>query len=402
MNTRISKACLGFAFTLITSACFAQDDGSKVTTPPIFTADSLASGNAKDVLTSFFQLAFDQLTGKDKQLNFNSNPFALMLKSNPSLNVDTNYGKYRALRKFNFGVGLNLDSAYHFNGFSSGFKYALVNKRDTAASSLLHRAMDDDPLAHQRDSLHTLLTAFELTLAPDQRAKFHTALRQLLTKDIAFNQLDADLQAKVNQLVTADPKEFELIAQMIDQRPTSSFVREGKRVFDSLKNVVKQGLLWTVGVSDTTYKDQFFFSNIVVGTEIVKGIGAYHPGSNVEFDVKGALHLLDDSLAMGRDLKRSFLTFEPGFNWVIRNKQNDQSWLEFQLSGAYSHNFTTLYASEKRDSLTFNGTLRIRVYNDIWIPLSIKYDPRSGNFLGFINVRFNFSGQGGKSAAKKS
>jgi len=402
MNTRITKTCLGFAITLISSTCFGQNDGSKATAPTVFTADSLASGNAKDVLTSFFQLAFDKLTGKDKQLNFSSNPFALMLKSDSSLNIDTNYGKYRSLRKLNFGAGLNLDSSYHFNGFSSGVKYALIDKRDTAASAWLHRSMDDDPLGHQKDSLHNLLVKFELTLDIDQRSSFHNAIRQLFLKDTPFNKLDTTLQAKVKEIITTDPKEFNLIARIIDTRPSSSLVREGRMIFDSLKNVVKQGLLWTVGVSDTTYNDQFFFSNIVIGTEIVKGIGAYHQGSNLEFDVKGALHLLDDSLAKGRDLKRSLLTFEPGFNWVIRNKQNDQSWLEFQISGVYSHNFTTLYSSEKRDSLTFNGTLRIRVYKDIWVPLAIKYDPKSGNFLGFINVRFNFSGQSGKSAAKKN
>jgi hypothetical protein len=370
---------------------FAQNDTSSQTVKPptIFTADSLASGNTKDVLTSFFQLAIDQLTGPNKQLNFNSNPFALMLKSNPVLNVDTNYRKYRALRKTNFGFGLQLDSAYHFNGFSSGVKYALVNKRDTATSATLSKLLHNSQIVNERHVLLRALNAHIITLQSPQREIFEDAVHKLFSVDTPFNKLDTAVQRKVRELVQEN--NLHLLTRIVDEDPSSNFTRANRANFDSLKNEIKQGLLWTVGVSDTTYKDQFFFSNLVLNTEIVKGFGAYKPGNNLEYDIKAALNLLDDSLAKGRDLKRAILNFEPGLNWVIRNKENDKSWLEFKISGSYSHNFTTLYNEERRDSLTFNGTLRIRVYEDIWIPLEFKYDPRSGNVLGFINVHFNFT-----------
>jgi len=53
-----------------------------------------------------------------------------------------------------------------------------------------------------------------------------------------------------------------------------------------------------------------------------------------------------------------------------------------------------LYADEKRDRLILNGTLRLRIYNDIWVPLEIKYDPDAGNVFGFLNVRANFTALG--------
>src|SRR5215203_293069 len=127
-------------FTLLvlhsTLICAGQQiTASKVKT--ILTADSLRSGNAKDVLTSFFQLSFNRLTGPDKELNFNSNPFAIMLKSNPELAIDSDYYRYRALRKTNFGFGIKLDTSFRFNGFSSGIKYALIDQRDSSTSKLL-------------------------------------------------------------------------------------------------------------------------------------------------------------------------------------------------------------------------------------------------------------------------
>jgi hypothetical protein len=233
------------------------------------------------------------------------------------------------------------------------------------------------------------LNAHIITLQSPQREIFEDAVHNLFSVDTPFNKLDTAVQRKVRELVQEN--NLHLLAKIVEEDPSSNFTRANRANFDSLKNEIKQGLLWTVGVSDTTYKDQFFFSNLVLNTEIVKGFGAYKPGNNLEYDIKAALNLLDDSLAKGRDLKRAILNFEPGLNWVIRNKANDKSWLEFKISGSYTHNFTTLYNEERRDSLTFNGTLRIRVYEDIWIPLEFKYDPRSGNVLGFINVHFNFT-----------
>ena len=81
------------------------------------TADSLASGNYKDVLTSFFQLAFDKLTGKNKELKFSSNPYAIMLRANPELAIDSAYIRHKVLRNLNFNFSLKLDTSYKFNAF---------------------------------------------------------------------------------------------------------------------------------------------------------------------------------------------------------------------------------------------------------------------------------------------
>jgi len=43
--------------------------------------------------------------------------------------------------------------------------------------------------------------------------------------------------------------------------------------------------------------------------------------------------------------------------------------------------------------------VRIRIFNDIWVPFEVKYDPRNGNLFGFINVRANFRALAG--AAKQ-
>jgi hypothetical protein len=394
MKNRIIKSLLGLYLVTTAGICYGQNNSSEEV-KPILTADSLASGNVKDILTSFFQLAFNHLTSPDKELNFNSNPFAIILKSNPGLAKDTYYYKYRALRKTNFSFGIKLDSSFRFNGFSSGVKYALIDQRDSSTSKLLFQNLRNDNLGKERDQLQLKLVEYANTIQNiNEKKKFNAAIRDFFNKDTPFNNLSDSLKAAVKKIIADDKESYPVISDIIENNPSSNMVTEERKVYESLKNQIKDDLLWTIGVSDTTYKNQFFFSNILLKTELLKGIGRPKRGSNWEFNVQAGLNFADDTLRKGRDLKRSILSFEPGFNWVVRNKSNDHSFLEFEFSGSYTHNFGSLYAGGKRDSLTFNGTIRVRIIDDIWIPLEIKYDPESGNVFGFINIRANFSGLG--------
>ena len=362
---------------------------------PILTADSLRSGNSKDVLTSFFQLAFNRLTGPDKELNFTSNPFAIMLKSNPQLAIDHDYYRYRALRKTNFSFGIKLDTSFRFNGFSSGIKYALIDKRDSSTSQLLFKNLQNDSLGKEADKLQIALVEHAKTIQNiNERKKFIAIVHDFYNKDVPFNKMDLSFLQVVKEIIQSDEAGFPHILNLVNNKPGSSMFKEQREVYDRLKNEIKDDLLWTVGVSDTTYKDQFFFSNVLFKTELVKGLGKPKKGSNWELDFQAGLNLIDDTIVKGRDLKRTLFNFEPGFNWVFRNGKNDQSVFELKFSGSYIHNFKKLYSNEDRDSLTFNGTIRIRIIEDIWIPLEFKYDPESGNVFGFINIRANFSSLG--------
>ncbi|MEO7313210.1 MAG: hypothetical protein ABIX01_22685 [Chitinophagaceae bacterium] len=379
---------------LIVTATYGY--GQKSGVQGLLTADSLASGNFKDLLTSFFQLSFNNLTGPKKELNFASNPFAVLLKSNPSAAIDTNYIKYKQLRKINFGFGLKLDSSYKFNGFSSSVKYALINNRDTTTSRLLFRELGNDSLSIEINALHDGLNKYIQDSFPntpanfDKRKELVLLVNKLFTDTlVAFNKLDGNFQQIVKAVAVRS--QLARFTSLITVSPAANIKRESEVNFRDLKNELKKKLLWTVSLSDTTFKDQFFFSNILLKTELLKGMGKVKAGSNTEMNLQAAVNFVDDTTSKGRDLKRAVLASEFGFNWVIRNKGNDQSYLELKFSGAYQHIFQTLYQNEKRNLFTLNGTFRVRVINDIWLPLEFKYDPATGNILGFLSVKFNFN-----------
>jgi hypothetical protein len=205
-----------------------------------------------------------------------------------------------------------------------------------------------------------------------------------------LKDFDAGFQQVVRNLVQANKKDLVQIDSVFQKRPGANFYDINTRIFDSLKSSIKNNLLWTLAINDTTSKDQFMFTNIVVFSELAKGIFKYKPGSNLELNIRAACNFLKDTL------KRAIFSFEPGVNWVIRNKNNDRSLMELKFNGSYVHNFSSLYKNEQRDKLTLDGTLNIRIMDDMWIPLKIKYDPRDGNFFGLFQVKLNFKGMGGK------
>ncbi|NII25505.1 hypothetical protein HB364_10455 [Pseudoflavitalea sp. X16] len=389
MTKMLKLPVLLFLFIGITVTTIAQSDKKK---PYTITADSLSTGNYKDVFKSFFQLAFDRFTSKNKDLQFTSNPFAIMARANPNLLIDTNYTKYTALRNLNFSFSAKLDSSYKFNGFSSGITYAIINRRDVTISQYF--LTEVSKANNEAGALLSSLGLYVSTITDrEKQNKFSTQITNFFKDSTArFDSLDKELQQVIKDSAKAIGTVH--LLEVINKNPKASLRTYIKQNYDSVKNDFQNRLLWTASISDTTYKDEFMFSNVVLSTNLLKGITNREKAQNrrceFELNLKAAYQFLDDTLTTGRDLKRQAFTFEPGLNLVLKNRRTQHSWAEFKLSGGYTH-LNKPYASERKDSITVNGTLRIRVFDDIWIPLEIKYDPKSGNVFGFLNVRANFT-----------
>ncbi|MDR3715143.1 MAG: hypothetical protein P4L51_20205 [Puia sp.] len=495
-----TKIILLFSLLLCCGMGYAQSKTAKDTAVvPIFTADSLASGNYKDVLSSFYQLAINNLTGPNKELKFTSNPYAIMLKNNPDLKRYSEYKKYQVWRRFNFTVDAKLDSAYQFNGFSSAITYALVNRRDYTLRNTLftqdNKANNDTMFTRLSIVLDARLlnpksflifdTLFgretadsvktDTAAAPDLEAEFgkrvqsfidldqqfYSARSQIIyRKDISTAEknslidscqkaLDDSTETVINKISIAtghgmddasvkkyhdkyisirtafahdlkvnldslyndslltfekvdartkswifqdlsDPS-IKYLQRLVDSNPKLIVAKQQRSDYDSLIASFGKKGLWTVGVSDTSYKDGGLFKSVQFYTEYLKGI--LHPSDmlNIELDLKATVNFLDDSLRTGKNLTRQYWEADPGFNLVFNGKQSHKSFLEFKVSGGFSHVFKGYYANDKALDITLDGTLRLRVFNEVWIPLQIKYDPKSGNVFGFLSITTNFT-----------
>lgn len=379
--------------------CIAtQLAAQKVTTPnPVFTADSLATGNYKDVLNSFFQLAFDRLSSPDKAIRFTGTPFAVMAKLDTVLLVDTMYTRYRTLRNLNYTFALRLDTAYKFNGFSSGIKYAIINKRDETVSRAFVNTVVNNAAVNQLFGLLNNMVAKATTMADPASVMLEITDFRKGTK--SFGALSKPLQDTI-LAYAASSDTTKALFETLTNNKNFNMKKTADSLYQDMKTNFNNNALWTVGFTDTTYKNQFVFSNIVFHSEFIKGINKYNETKNdLELNIRSALQMVDDTLKAGRDLKRVLFNFEPGINLAFKTRNTKKSYLELKFSAGYFHNFSYLYADEDRDRVFVNGTVRVRIMNDIWIPFEVKYDPKNGNLLGFINVRANFKALGG--AAKQ-
>lgn len=383
----IKKITLPIFFACISLGCLAQK--SPVPNPAL-TADSLATGNYKDVLKSFFQLAFDKLTSDDKELRFTSSPFAVMAQWDSSILVNDSYLKYKALRNLNFSFALKLDTNYKFNGFSSGVKYALINKRDETVSRQFVALVQNDKAIKEIFTLTNAVNAYITAQAP------FTFQQQLILEATDFfngkknlSDLDAGLQAQIKLLAAGNPATAGVSA-LIAADPAFNINKTGQAIYDNFKNNFHTRPLLTIALDDTTYKDKFFFSNVNLTMQYLQGITSPVRKNEIELDLKTALQLTDDTLRKGYDLKHSFFSFEPGINIVLKTRATHNSFFEIKVGGGYYRTFSSLYAGEEREVITLNSTVRIRIFGDIWIPVDIKYDPKTGNVFGFLNVRANF------------
>ena len=356
----------------------------------IITADSLAGGAWKDIFTSFFNLAVKDLTGPQKAVTLNTNPYAIMLKHNDSLAKYKYYKKYSYLRRLNISAGAGLDSSYRFNGLSLGLSYALVNNRDYTINKRFLVDALKEPGTVELFKLNRVLNAARSVVAPAQRDSFRVEYEKFIN-DSSFTLSKMDTNFKKILLKAA--KSFPALKKLLSD-PNFSLYKYKNLAYDSLKTIYANKALWTLGASDTSYSDGYLLKNVQIVSEYLKGFLNPLNTYNLQLDLKATLNFLDDTLRTGRNIGRQVFIFEPGVNLTLTGKNSKQSWLEFKLSGSHSNIWKGLYNKETQIVNTINGTLRIMVFNNIWIPITIKYDPKSGNVFGFLNVSANFTSLG--------
>jgi hypothetical protein len=381
------KVSLLFIFIMISVYSWAQLSPSKKDTlNTIRTAENLVSGNTKDVLSSFFQLAIDDLTGNDKSFTFSSSIFALQLKSNPSLNLNQRYfNKWSFARNTDVNVALKLDNNYHFNGTSLGMKVAIINKRDIAASRSFVNEVSQ-AIAPETNTFNTIVQLIS-------GSNYDDATKVKLTTQL--NAIVADKKGDLYKNMSDTMKYF--FAQAYGEKgmngiPSESLYTAAKEKFDAIKKTYADKPIVVLGFDGRTFSDQALFSNIDL---YLDGTGGIYRSNGKKFDIdivgKLTFSVQNDSTKPARNLMRSVGQGDAGLNLVFRNKISAPVF-ELKLAAGYNGVYSDKYASEDASVFTLNGTGRIHVTKDIIIPLTIKYDPAHSNLLGFLSVTSNFDG----------
>lgn len=324
------------------------------------------SGNAKDVLHTFIQLAAKDFSGNNPSFGMSTTLFALKLKGDSSLLQDTKLVKETFSRNFQFNFNVNVDSVFKLKGFTGGFTYAIINQRDHK----LVRFHENTVTAYRqyfgaRQNAAQAFTAKVMASNYDigTKTKMLDSLNKYRNDTTQTNMMPSYYSAIVIGNAIIANKAFK---QKIDSMRAAEYLQADK------------AWLWTVSAKASTNTDNRFNSGSL-NTVLLKG-GAQ------ELDVRGALNYTDTVVVSA--ISRWKLTSSAGFNLALVQSPTGNL-VEFKPYFSYDSIIKGLLPGEEKDVFAANADLRVRITKTVWIPFTLKYDLQKHNFLGFLNVSLN-------------
>ncbi|MDR6464219.1 hypothetical protein [Chryseobacterium sediminis] len=338
------------------------------------TVNSSKTGNWNDVFTNFMQLAAKNLAGDNKSFEYKTTIFAIKSKADSTLLIDENYVKESFSRNFQINMGLNLDNDYKFKGFSYGFDWALINKRDLSVNTLVN-----GETAKLYEKYFDMLTK--------SREKYNEDLRK---------NKDPDIKKKINQIQDAIgnnadeyiipidlfPKDF-IKYLPSDYQDTRKYFLE---VYEQELDAIKRKPLLKIGFNSNFQKNTKFLDEFDANLVYLQGLKS-KKGSKLEIDFRNQFKAKDSITTSV--IKRKEFSSQLGLNISIW-ETNEKSIVELKPNFEYKRIVSGIMEDEKNDQFLANADLRIRILKNLWVPLILKYDIKNNNLFGFLNVSFNF------------
>ncbi|MDQ5930384.1 MAG: hypothetical protein QG594_2172 [Bacteroidota bacterium] len=399
MKAKITFLILSVLFSTIIRSQSLETIKNNAKKEVINANEKTKSGNYKDILTSFLQLASTNLTGEEKTIDFNSTLFAVKVKANPELNRDDYYVKERLSRNLQFNFKANLDKNFKYTGFTGGLTFAIVNNRDKS-------------VAEFGKKFDTIFTEFNKNLSKDQaeiiksiNKEYADRMKEIPVETTKKNK--DELEKKISEERIKKFADFNnnIINPFFNRKEITStdtilihnFNRELKAqnvdlqksaqdINDSVKKFYKEiesKALWTISADGTANKNGKF-NQASFGTIYLKG----NKEAWNEIDIRAKLTYADTLIT--EHLPRTGLNAKAGINFKIGKTPQKQSYFEIKALGEYNKIFNNVLPDEDEEVITANAEVRIRIADDLWIPFVIKYDIENSNFLGFLNLTYNF------------
>jgi hypothetical protein len=349
------------------------------------------SGNYKDIFTSFFQLASTNFTGKEKTFDINTTLFAVKAKANPDLFKDVNYVKENFSRNFQFNFKINLDENYNYKGFTGGATYAVINKRDKQLVNFSGTQLQKDYIEIVKKINRAQISLIDKTtrnnsLSGVDKTKIGNAINlyvqsTLNLEDIKKEELDS---------IDITQEEFDTInAELTTEINKDGDINKSIEALHILRKEYFETIdakpLWTVSI-DGSADANGKFNKASLASVFLKG----NKNANQEIDIRAKLIYLD-TLIVNSSPRVDFKA-TAGVNFKISKSKENVSYFEAKAALEYNAILKNAIENEKKDYFFANAEVRIRLTNDLWFPILIKYDIEKANFLGFLNITYNFGG----------
>lgn len=360
------------------------------TTSQFKEGENRKTGNYLEVLSSLYQMTTQNLTGPNKSIAFNGTLFAIKAEADPDLTKDYNFAKETFSRNFQFNFKVNLDENYKYTGFTGGFTYAIINDRDRQLANFMKdRRKYRDLISNYQDLNAKIVAATAPYIA--NLAKTPGITQAEIASEVEQIQKGLEtLHASHN--TSGFPADF---LKQLDPNLAALSAKVATLRDSAYADIDKAALL--TFSSQGSADDKGTLNRGTLGLVFLKG-NFLGKRTSAELDFRSRF-TYSDTLAGAITMQRTALNSTLGFNFVlVKAKATNKSLLELKAYGEYDNVFKGTLPGEKKDTFLANANLRLRITDNIWLPLTIKYDIEKSNFLGFLNVTYNFDSVSGNSS----
>lgn len=346
------------------------------------------SGNLVDAFSGFYQFAFKSINVNQKSLELNSNLFSLVNNYDENIVQTKSRSSIVFLRNFQVNLKLNLNDRLNFNGYSGGFTYAILNDRDKNFINLTGL-----PIEKHLDELNKLIHTSIIKVISDDNGKnpnLADDLSIIATNIVNGKKVDKSLSATYTLLKTEIDSQinnsnyFQKLSDSKGNKITTvdsivSFIKDLKD--KSLKVIENKPFLSIAsdGITDKNGK----LNQYSIGTVFLAGS---HFG---EFDIRAKYNYAD---TLNPGTPRDNFNGKFGYNFKILRGNDNKSYFEIKAYGEYNKILKNVLPNEKQETILANADFRIKLTDNVWLPITVKYDKTNNNFLGFLNVTYNFEG----------
>ena len=376
----------GLSFIFIQLTANAQTDSL------VRTSDNLKSGNYKEVLTSFFQLALNDLAGDSREFTFKSTIYAWLLKADSTLAESHNYLRYKWARDIEVNTAMNVDQNFKVNEYKLGLKWAFLNKREITSFE------GNDTLAFIK-KMDGVIGQLLATAINNAQQKHPGNNQQYVNSINAYQQsknydsLDPDIRTELAALYNADATQGLLHDSKISYAKIESLLASPEILYNIYLADLKRKALGTISGNGVFDSKSNAFKSLYGALDLYVPLIGSKNNKPCELTVTGNFSASDNNVTGKIYLGRRELKLNAGFNKVLLITRSDSSSvLEIKFTGEYRSILLGKLDNEIKATKMAVFTLRARITKDLWIPLDIKYDPDHGNFFGFISAKVNLDG----------
>ncbi len=362
--------------------------------------ESTKSGNFQDVIASFYQLAIKNISQDEKTLEFNTTLFSLFKNYDKDILKTRSRKGIDFYQNFQIGGKVNLNSQYNIEGYGASITYSPINDRNKnfvdLTGTYYHTLIDQfENLVNQ--SIKNITPGLSAGLAGQQLVSLSNDLNQLgsaiLSNDMSsaatmpyYTVFIADLDARVaadgikdlNGSRIAIGMKISDGAGIIARAATASayIANEKKLYYASLENKP----LLTLS-ADGGFNTDGKFGRGNLGSVFLVG------NSVGELDARAKFSYID-TLSTG--LIRTNINAKLGYNFKVLKHKDGASYFEIKAYAEYNKILRNALPDEDDETFLANAEIRIRLMEDLWLPITIKYDVENANVLGFLNITYNF------------